>query len=54
MTESVGKCPFNKGCPFKSCKTKDEIKSIMTQLKNDDKWKIIIENMQKCPAITLD
>ena len=54
MTDLPVKCPFNKGCPFKDCKTKEEIKNKMNQLKNDDKWKTLIETMQKCPVISLD
>ena len=43
-------CPFmSDGCPFKNCKTHDEIVSKMNELKSDDKYKKFFEKLEECP-----
>lgn len=42
-------CPFEKGCPFKDCKTKEEILSKMKELEEDPVWGPFLMKMKKCP-----
>lgn len=42
-------CPFNKGCPFKDCNTKDEMKNKMEELSKLPEWKKLLDKMGNCP-----
>ncbi len=48
-SESQKKCPFAHGCPFKDCKTPDEIASKLEELREDPVWKPFLESMSECP-----
>lgn len=49
MTEGFDKCPFMNGCPFKECKTKEDMTNKFKELKNNEIWKPFLEKMGGCP-----
>ncbi len=45
-------CPYTQGCPFKDCKTKDDIANKMKELKKQEVWKTYFDKMKKCPLFS--
>ena len=42
-------CPFADGCPFRECKTREEIIAKFQELQDDPVWGDLIAKFEKCP-----